>query len=84
MKWVMNYLRNNGYEVLGRNPKKSFVAFKYDKNDKLQYGLVVRKKLGLYSLDFTNYRDNPNGELECVISPYMADLVDFLKGYEKI
>ena len=31
----MNYLRNSGYEVFGRNPKKSFVAFKYDKNDKL-------------------------------------------------
>ena len=83
LKWLENYLKSEGYEVFGRNRKKTVMGFKYSQEDKPLFSIKVSKKSGLYSMDFTDYRDNPKGELEYIVTPYLADIIDFLKGYNK-
>lgn len=81
MKLLENYLKSNGFEVFGVKPNKRVMAFKYSKEDKPQFSIKVTKKSGLYSMDFTDYRYDYAGELEFMITPYMRDILDFLKGY---
>lgn len=57
------------------------MAFKYSKEDKPQFSIKVTKKSGLYSMNFIDYRYDSAGELEFIITPYMRDILDFLKGY---
>ena len=83
MKWLENYLKSEGFEVFGVRPNKRVMAFKYSKEDKSQFAIKVTKKSGLYSMDFTDYRYDSVGELEYMITPYMKDIVDFLKKYNK-
>ena len=81
LKWLENYLKSEGFEVFGVRPNKRVMAFKYSKEDKPQFSIKVTKKSGLYSMDFTDYRYDSAGELEFMITPYMRDILDFLKGY---
>lgn len=83
MKWLENYLKSEGFEVFGVKPNKRLMAFKYSKEDKPQFSIKVTKKSGLYSMDFTDYRCDSVGELEFMITPYMKDIIDFLKEYNK-
>ena len=84
MKLLENYLKSNGFEVFGVKPNKRVMVFKYSKEDKPQFSIKVTKKSGLYSMNFTDYRYDSAGELEFMITPYMRDILDFLKGYNSM
>ena len=84
MKLLENYFKTNGFEVFGVKPNKRVMAFKYSKEDKPQFSIKVTKKSGLYSMNFTDYRYDSAGELEFMITPYMRDILDFLKGYNSM
>lgn len=84
MKWLENYLRSEGFDVFGVRPNKRVMGFKYSKEDKPQFSIKVEKKKGLYYMNFTDYRYDSAGELEFLMSPYMADIIDFLKGYQSM
>ena len=84
MKLLENYLKSKGFEVFGVRPNKRLMAFKYSNENKPQFSIKVTKKSGLYSMNFTDYRYDSAGELEFMITPYMRDILDFLKGYNSM
>lgn len=82
MKKLYNYLESEGYTIHKFIKNKKVFGFKYAKDMKILFGINVEYKEKMYNMNFTDYREREEGELEFVTSPYIMDIIDFLEDYK--
>lgn len=82
MKKLYNYLEAEGYTIHKFIKNKRVFGFKYAKDMKILFAINVDYKEKMYSMNFTDFREKEEGELEFLTSPYITDIIDFLKEYK--